>query len=147
MMFNKNFFIILLSCVAILFFGLGINSAYAGGLCAECSSDRDCDSGFECINDRCQIACPSGQICIPNPLKACSLSHLVEMIAILIFNIALVVAPVMIIVGGFFFVTAAGNPEGIKTGKAIVLWTIIGFSVILLARGIISFFIKIFVVE
>ncbi len=43
---------------------------------------------------------------------------------------------IMFLYAGFMFITAAGDDEKIKTAKKIVLWSIIGVVVMLLASGI-----------
>ena len=43
---------------------------------------------------------------------------------------------VVILLGGFYILTAAGNPERLRKGKQIILWGIIGFAIILLAGGV-----------
>ena len=64
--------------------------------------------------------CPSGQICIPNPLCAQSFGELILVIVNIIFNLALIIAPLMIIIAGFYFVTSAGDPKKIIIAKDIL---------------------------
>ncbi len=52
-----------------------------------------------------------------------------------VFIIGLVIAPIMIIVAAFIFLTSGANPSQMSTAKKIVLWTVIGLIVILIARG------------
>ena len=87
---------------------------------------------------RCDIVCPPGAVCIENPLNACKLSELIDGIINFLFTISLVVAPIMVIVGGFMFVTGGGDPLKIAQGKRLLLWTVIGFSVILLSKGFVT---------
>lgn len=49
------------------------------------------------------------------------------------------VAVIIIIIGGFMYVTAAGDPGRIKTAKNTILYAVIGLIVALLAWGIVSF--------
>lgn len=86
----------------------------------------------------------SAQITIPNPVKAQSLGEFIEKIATFIFNVALAIFPLMIVIAGFYMVTAAGDPAKVETGKKIILWTLIGFFIILLAKGLIEFLRQIF---
>lgn len=88
--------------------------------------------------------CPSGGICIKNPLCADSFTELINNIINFLFYIALAVAPIMIIVSGFYFITAMGEPEKIKTAKTIILWTLIGLLVIICAKGIVKLFQDVF---
>jgi fumarate reductase subunit D len=79
------------------------------------------------------------QIAITNPLTAKDFRELIENIITFIYNIALVLVPLMIVIAGFYFVTAAGDPEQIKRAKNIIFYTLIGFITILLAKGVIAF--------
>jgi len=73
---------------------------------------------------------------IRNPLSATTTEHIIDNIIDFIFNIAIVLAPLMIVIAGFLFVTAGGNLEQTKRAKDIIVWTAVGFFVILLSRGI-----------
>ena len=85
-----------------------------------------------------------GNITIKNPLKANTFEKLILNIVNFIFTLALPIVVIMIIVGGFMFVTAAGEPAKIQQGKQLILWAVIGLIVILLARGIIDLLQQIF---
>jgi uncharacterized membrane protein YjjP (DUF1212 family) len=55
-----------------------------------------------------------------------------------IFTIAIIgIGPIMYIVAGFRFITAAGDPEKINTAKKMALWTSIGLMLAILSKGII----------
>ncbi|MCJ7786976.1 pilin [Patescibacteria group bacterium] len=82
--------------------------------------------------------CPAGQICIENPLCAESFEDLLNTIVNFIFWIAIAIAPLMIMIAAFFLLTAGGDPKRIDTAKQIILWTVIGLAIILLAKGLIS---------
>ena len=82
----------------------------------------------------------AAEIKIDNPLGYDDFDELIKRIIIFTRQVATAVAPIMIIVAGFFFITSAGDPEKINTAKRLLLWTLIGFGVILLAEGMISFF-------
>jgi len=91
----------------------------------------------------CVPACPPGEFCIPNPLRACTFQELIYNIIDFLFALAIPLATLMIIVSAFYFVTAAGNPEQITTAKNIILWTLIGFLVILMAKGLVWFLMEV----
>lgn len=84
------------------------------------------------------VICLGQVIKIENPLEAETFEELIDSIINFIFSIAIVIAPIMIIVSGFYFVTAAGDPEKIKTAKRIILYTMIGLIIVILAKGLIS---------
>lgn len=81
-------------------------------------------------------ACPAGQIC--NPLNSGTIPELIDKIGGFIYWIAIIVAPLMIIIAGFYFLTAAGNPNRIATAKNIILWTVVGLVIVLFSKGLIS---------
>jgi len=82
-----------------------------------------------------------------NPIIYNTFGELIEAIINFIYNVALVLAPLFIVIAGFYFVTAAGNPAQIETAKKIILYTLIGFLIILLARGLIAVIQSVFGVQ
>jgi len=57
-----------------------------------------------------------------------------------IFSIVVgVVAVIMIIFGGFKYITSAGNQENIKTAKTTIIYAIIGLVIVALAQIIVKF--------
>jgi len=80
--------------------------------------------------------CPEGQIC--NPLSTDSFEDLLGAITQFIFTIALALAPVMLIIAGFMFVTSAGDTNRVGTAKKLAIYTLVGLAIILLASGLIK---------
>lgn len=75
----------------------------------------------------------------PNPLE--NIEDLPDFLKVLwkiIFDLAIVLAPLLIVYAGFLFVTAAGNPDTIKKAKDVITWTIVGLVIILISGGIAS---------
>lgn len=85
-----------------------------------------------------QTPCPAGAVCIENPLRACSFADLINSIIDFIFTIAIAITPIMVIVGGFMFITGGGDPAKITRAKQLLLWTVIGLTVILLAKSLVA---------
>jgi len=77
-------------------------------------------------------------IVIPNPLKHESFEDLANAIADFIFSIALSGVVLGVLVGALFILTSAGEPKKWQKGQQIILYTIIGLAILLLARGIIG---------
>jgi ABC-type microcin C transport system permease subunit YejE len=78
-------------------------------------------------------------VTIPNPLgEDTNVKDILNRVADWLFRIAIVVVPLMIIWAGFVFVTAGGDPKKVSNAKQILLYAIVGFVVILLARGIVG---------
>jgi len=84
------------------------------------------------------INAEGGTIEIPNPLTATSFDALISGFINFIFWVAIAVAPLMTLIAGFYFLTAGGDPKKVDTAKKIILYTIIGFAIILMARGLIG---------
>ena len=78
------------------------------------------------------------QITISNPLEAESFGDFIDNVITFLFQIAFAIFPLMIVIAGLFMVTAAGNPKRVETAKNIILYTVIGFIIILLAKGFVE---------
>jgi len=81
---------------------------------------------------------PPGKIALCNPLSAHTLPDLINKIIDFIFFIAIALAPLLVLIAGFYFITSGGDPGRVKTAKDIILYTFIGLLIIFLAKGIIS---------
>lgn len=77
-----------------------------------------------------------GAIEIPSPTEHEDLADLVKAIVDFLTTLALLVAPIIIVVAGYYFVTAVGEPEKITTAKKIIVYTAIGLLIILSAKAI-----------
>lgn len=86
----------------------------------------------------------SDAIEIINPLKEDTFYGLVELIAQFIFNLAVWIAPIMFIIGGFYYLTAQGEPQKIETGKKIMTYAAIGLIIVIAAWGMVEMFKNIF---
>jgi heme/copper-type cytochrome/quinol oxidase subunit 2 len=75
-------------------------------------------------------------ITLQNPLQATEFEDILENIIDFIFNIAIVLVPLIVVIAGILFVTAGGNLEQINKAKTMIIWTAIGFLIILLSKGI-----------
>lgn len=82
---------------------------------------------------------PKGNVIKFIPQDGASLTEIVQSILNWIFGIIGIVAVVMIIIGGFNFMTSAGDPGKVKKGKDTILYGIIGLVVALLAFAIVNF--------
>ena len=79
----------------------------------------------------------SVQIVIHNPIRAHTFEELVDGIIGFIFIVAAALAPLMIIIGAFYLLTSGGDPKRLETGRNIILYTIIGLTVVLLGRALV----------
>ena len=120
----------------------------AAVVCELCNIDSDCKASpgpaSKCTNDpnpndgKKQGICQEpGKTALCNPLQT-NFTGLIGSILNFLFNIAIILSPIMVVIAGVLFVTAAGKPEQISKAKQILIWTAVGFGVILLSRGLIT---------
>lgn len=81
----------------------------------------------------------SSAVTITNPLQSNTFTELLNRIVDFLFYLALGVAPLMIIIAGFYFITAEGDPAKVERAKNIIKWTVIGLLVIFCSKGLIQF--------
>lgn len=72
----------------------------------------------------------------PNPLKIQTVGELLEAIIKWLFWIALPLTVIFILYAAYLFITSGGKSEIIKKAKNTLLYTLIGFAIILLANSI-----------
>jgi len=75
---------------------------------------------------------------IPNPLSYDTFEELIDAITNFIFYVAVALAPLMVLIGAFYLMTAGGDAKRVQTAKNIFLYTAIGFLIVLAARGLFS---------
>ena len=75
---------------------------------------------------------------IENPLGAESFTELVNDIAGWIFMLAIPLATVMFLIGGFQFLVSGGNEEKVTQAKKTMLWAAVGLAVCLIGAGFTS---------
>jgi len=73
---------------------------------------------------------------IESPIGAKSISGIVEKIINYIFGIGIILAPLMVVIGGIYILSAGGNPNKVSKGKEVIKWAIIGLAIILFSKGI-----------
>lgn len=82
----------------------------------------------------------SGQTGLPVRIEEAPTKELFEMlqtITNLLFTLLLVAAGIAIIIAAFYFVTAAGDPERVKTARQFVIYALIGVVVAIAAIGLV----------
>jgi len=80
----------------------------------------------------------SGGTTLLNPLGAATFAELVAAILRALFTLSIPIVSIMVMVGGYYILTAAGNEERLKTGRNTITYAVIGFAVILIANGVVS---------
>jgi len=79
-----------------------------------------------------------GEFKIENPLAADTFEEVLDRLINFIFWVGITVAPVMLIIAGFMLVTALGDPKRVETAKKMILYTLIGLAIVILAKGLIA---------
>jgi hypothetical protein len=74
-------------------------------------------------------------ITIPNPLSCTNLNCLVLNIIDKLLLLAMPVVTLMVLVGAFQILTAAGNSEKVSTGRKTIQYAVLGFVLLLLSKG------------
>lgn len=77
-------------------------------------------------------------ITIQNPLKSTNITDLIKSVTTWLLYIAVPIMTLMIIIGAFQILTAAGNAEQVTTGRKTVTYAIIGYILLLLSTGVVS---------
>lgn len=76
---------------------------------------------------------------IPNPLGTTDIFQFVDKLIDVLFTIGLPVAVIMILWSALQFLTSGGNPQKIQSAKNIILYALVGFTILLLAKGLVNF--------
>ena len=115
--------------------------------CSTVPFDCVCDCGFLCCKPSDPAADPNtGCLTVPPPvptsffqnlLSAGNFEDLIGDIINTIFYFAVILAPLLFIIAGFYFITAGENVARVNTAKTIATWTAIGLFIILAAKGIV----------
>lgn len=75
---------------------------------------------------------------LENPLKAGNIADLLKNIVDFLIEMGAYVFVIMMLIGAGMMMVAGGNPEKIKTAKKTILYTIIGYAIILLGWGMVT---------
>ncbi len=114
------------------------NFAVASNVCDSCvisNSGVDPCTPLVCTDGQCQKS-DKTTFCPFSSNK--KVDDLVDKVSNWMLVIGLVVAPLMILLGGFYMLTASGNAKKSTKGKQIVVWAVIGLAVILFAKAFVS---------
>jgi len=70
-----------------------------------------------------------------NPLAAETFTELLQSIQTWLFNLALPIAVIMIVVSGIMMMASGSKPDWFTKGKKMLLWAVIGLAVVLIGEG------------
>jgi len=107
-----------------------------------CNNNGTCDAGE--ISATCSDCPVTPGTSVPfdfeikNPLQANSLIELINVIATWLLNIAIPIAVAMIVYSGVIFLMSQGEPTKLSQAKKILLYAVVGLSIILIGKGFIT---------
>lgn len=74
---------------------------------------------------------------LPNPLgNVSTFAEIIDRVTGYLIIIAAPIVALMILFAGFKILTAGDNPENLKSAKQMILWTVVGYAIILISKGI-----------
>ena len=118
------------------FFLANYNFAVASNVCDFCDSSKPCvGTDLECTDGQCQ---EKGKTTFCSFSQNKKIEDLIDKVSSWMLVIALVVAPLMILLGAFYILTAAGDKSRFAKGRAIIVWALIGLAIFLFAKAFIS---------
>jgi hypothetical protein len=81
-------------------------------------------------------SCPT-EPCLPNPLTSTSILFVLDKVFNFLFDIAIVIAPIVITIAGFQMLFAAGNTEKIGKARKTITYAVIGLIIVVIGKGLI----------
>gem|GEM_PF-1259765 len=101
-----------------------------------CLNGLTCDQNKTCRTTGGGPAGPTDGIVLTNPLGVTTIDEAILKVLNILKTVGAPIAVVMVIVGGFQMLFAAGDPEKFKSGQKTILYSAIGYAIIFLADGI-----------
>ncbi len=77
-------------------------------------------------------------ISFPSPIGCADLLCVVQRVISLLYWVAIPVAVIMILYGGFKIMLAGGDPKKFSDGKKIILYAVIGLAIVLVSGGVVA---------
>jgi hypothetical protein len=75
---------------------------------------------------------------LENPLQSSAFDTIIDGIVNFLFYLALALAPLMVLFGGYKILTAGDDEKKLTEGKQIIFYAVIGLLIVLFAKGIVS---------
>ncbi|MGM0438992.1 MAG: pilin [Patescibacteria group bacterium] len=79
-----------------------------------------------------------GTVCIPNPVRFCSINDFLTEITNLLIQLGLALVVFMVVLGAAYIMFGGADPQNITKGKNIIKWTVLGVFVVIFARAILA---------
>jgi hypothetical protein len=81
-------------------------------------------------------SCPGGST-LCDPFGGKTIFTIIQNIIGYLIKIGAPILAVMVIYGGFLILTAGDSPEKVKSGKDVILWAVVGYTIVLCSWGVI----------
>jgi len=99
-----------------------------------------CNAGLTCVLGVCTAPDPVAVVEITNPFSGVNtLDDVVAKVLGVLVTFGAPLAGIMIVIGGFQMLFAGGSEEKFASGKKTILYTVIGYGIIVLADGVAIF--------
>ncbi len=85
----------------------------------------------------------SSGVTLQNPLGSNSFVQIINNVLNYLIYISIPILALMILIGGFQILTARDNPDKVNKGKHTITYSVVGFIIILVSKGIALIFLKI----
>jgi len=131
----KKLSILVVLCGIIMFSGAGVVLACAGPA-ADCATY--CADPCDPVNNPGGWNEPNNAYCVCSPIHSTTLEELLESVINYIFWFATAITPIMVVFAGFLFLTSGGSMEKVAQAKRIMIYTVVGYGIVLFSRGLIS---------
>ena len=82
------------------------------------------------------VSCPGGKDCLQDPFDGKTIFTIIQSIIGYLILIGAPILAVMVIYGGFLILTAGDSPEKVKSGKDVILWAVVGYTIVLCSWGV-----------
>jgi len=78
----------------------------------------------------------SPSVTLDNPLGTANIMVIINNILNYLIYISVPILAIMILIGGFQILMARDNPEKIQKGRTTLMYSVIGFTIILISKGV-----------
>jgi predicted small integral membrane protein len=78
----------------------------------------------------------TGGVDLENPLKSNSIIEIISNVLNWLIIYSVPILAIMILIGGFQILTAKESPEKVANGRKTIMYAVIGFTVILISKGV-----------
>lgn len=114
---------------------LPIGKGQSWSIIAKDSADALLSKSDKCFINVTNI-CPTGSVCIKNPLSSNSFSDLFDTIVNFVFTLSIPIAVLMVMYAGFILLSGGADPKKFSQARDMLVWTAVGFLIILLSKGL-----------